>query len=315
MAGFYSYSHSRDPDKVYAIGFCRGDLKPDVCRSCLNNSTAALVQRCPNQKEAIGWYDQCSLRFSARSMFGIGQSMPNFVMYNARNVSDIDGYSEALETLLGNMINEVASGGSLKVATTSAVAPDLSTIYAITQCTPDLSQQSCRDCLGFISVLIPQFCRGQAGGKAYTPSCTFRYETYPFFDLIAAAARSPHLSKGKESDKIRTTIITVASTVTGVILGMSFYILWHVIKKRKDHFEITCSSSEAVDKITSVESLQFDFGTIRVATDNFSDANKLGKGGFGTVYRGRLSNGQDVAVKRLSRNSDKGIWNLRMRSY
>ncbi|KAB1223254.1 Cysteine-rich repeat secretory protein 38 [Morella rubra] len=70
----------------------------------------ALMLLCPNQKEATGWYDQCSLRFSACSMFGIGQSMPNFVMYNARNVSDIDGYSEALEKLLDNITNEVASG-------------------------------------------------------------------------------------------------------------------------------------------------------------------------------------------------------------
>jgi hypothetical protein len=43
--------------------------------------------------------------------------------------------------------------------------------------------------------------------------------------------------------------------------------------------------SEAADEITSVESVQFDFGTIRAATDNFSEANKLGKGGFGPVYR------------------------------
>ena len=40
-----------------------------------------------------------------------------------------------------------------------------------------------------------------------------------------------------------------------------------------------------MDQITNAESLQFDFGTIRAATDNFSDANKLGRGGFGEVYR------------------------------
>ncbi|XP_030964904.1 putative receptor-like protein kinase At4g00960 [Quercus lobata] len=61
-----------------------------------------------------------------------------------------------------------------------------------------------------------------------------------------------------------------------------------------------------VAQMTSVESLQFDFGTIRAATDNFSDANKLGRGGFGEVHRGRLFNGQEIAVKRLSRNSGQG---------
>lgn len=40
-----------------------------------------------------------------------------------------------------------------------------------------------------------------------------------------------------------------------------------------------------VDEINRAESLQFDFNTIRVATDNFSDANKLGQGGFGAVYK------------------------------
>ena len=48
---------------------------------------------------------------------------------------------------------------------------------------------------------------------------------------------------------------------------------------------ITCFLYEAMDEITSVESLQFDLSTIRAATNNFSDANKLGKGGFGIVYK------------------------------
>ena len=49
---------------------------------------------------------------------------------------------------------------------------------------------------------------------------------------------------------------------------------------------MTCSTFEVVDEISSTtESLQFDFPTIRVATDNFSNANKLGQGGFGVVYK------------------------------
>lgn len=42
---------------------------------------------------------------------------------------------------------------------------------------------------------------------------------------------------------------------------------------------------EGVDELMSVESLEFDLNSIRVATDNFSDANKLGQGGFGAVYK------------------------------
>jgi hypothetical protein len=37
--------------------------------------------------------------------------------------------------------------------------------------------------------------------------------------------------------------------------------------------------------MSSTESLQFDLSTIKVATEDFSIANKLGEGGFGAVYK------------------------------
>lgn len=51
----------------------------------------------------------------------------------------------------------------------------------------------------------------------------------------------------------------------------------------------------------------FDYDAIALATNNFSDANKLGQGGFGSVYKGLLVEGQDIAVKRLSKSSGQGI--------
>ena len=40
--------------------------------------------------------------------------------------------------------------------------------------------------------------------------------------------------------------------------------------------------------ITSVDSLQFGLATIQTATNNFSDHNKIGAGGFGDVYKVEL---------------------------
>ncbi|KAF5481161.1 hypothetical protein F2P56_001835 [Juglans regia] len=51
----------------------------------------------------------------------------------------------------------------------------------------------------------------------------------------------------------------------------------------------------------------FDLGSILAATDNFSEANKLGQGGFGPVYKGKFSGGQLIAIKRLSRGSGQGL--------
>ncbi|XP_076896731.1 uncharacterized protein LOC143549818 [Bidens hawaiensis] len=49
------------------------------------------------------------------------------------------------------------------------------------------------------------------------------------------------------------------------------------------------------------------FADITDATNSFSEENKLGEGGYGPVYKGKLSNGQEIAVKRLSRSSKQGI--------
>ncbi|KAF3775901.1 Inactive protein kinase [Nymphaea thermarum] len=41
-------------------------------------------------------------------------------------------------------------------------------------------------------------------------------------------------------------------------------------------------------------------------TNDFALENKLGEGAFGTVYKGELPDGQEIAVKRLSRNTGNG---------
>ncbi|BFG28711.1 hypothetical protein CerSpe_149850 [Prunus speciosa] len=50
----------------------------------------------------------------------------------------------------------------------------------------------------------------------------------------------------------------------------------------------------------------FSYASVLAATSNFSDENKLGEGGFGPVYKGKLATGQEIAVKRLSKCSGQG---------
>nr|GMD72262.1 G-type lectin S-receptor-like serine/threonine-protein kinase At4g27290 isoform X1 [Ipomoea batatas] len=51
----------------------------------------------------------------------------------------------------------------------------------------------------------------------------------------------------------------------------------------------------------------FSFESILAATVNFSDSNKLGKGGFGPVYKGKFQGGQEIAVKRMGSHSNQGM--------
>ncbi|XP_071729276.1 G-type lectin S-receptor-like serine/threonine-protein kinase At1g67520 [Rutidosis leptorrhynchoides] len=62
-----------------------------------------------------------------------------------------------------------------------------------------------------------------------------------------------------------------------------------------------------VDMSMNHELHYFTFKSISSATNNFSSDNKLGEGGFGEVYKGILVDGQEIAAKRLSKNSEQGV--------
>ncbi|XP_059671075.1 cold-responsive protein kinase 1-like [Cornus florida] len=56
-----------------------------------------------------------------------------------------------------------------------------------------------------------------------------------------------------------------------------------------------------------VNTRNFPYNELRNATDNFHPSSKIGRGGFGTVYKGILKNGKEVAVKTLSAESKQGV--------
>ncbi|XP_066392688.1 cysteine-rich receptor-like protein kinase 6 [Miscanthus floridulus] len=69
-------------------------------------------------------------------------------------------------------------------------------------------------------------------------------------------------------------------------------------------------STEAED-IEMMDSMMMDVSTLRAATGDFDESNKLGEGGFGAVYKGVLPDGEEIAVKRLSSSSSQGVEELK----
>ncbi|CAI0383353.1 unnamed protein product [Linum tenue] len=65
-------------------------------------------------------------------------------------------------------------------------------------------------------------------------------------------------------------------------------------------------NEEDLEKIAAQEQKHFAFETLVSATKDFHPSNKLGEGGFGPVYKGKLDDGREIAVKRLSHSSRQG---------
>ncbi|XP_075667315.1 G-type lectin S-receptor-like serine/threonine-protein kinase RKS1 isoform X2 [Castanea sativa] len=128
-------------------------------------------------------------------------------------------------------------------------------------------------------------------------------------------------SKGSLSKKRKLALALVSIAVSMFPVSFLAYI-WLMKKKKKKkkvkrkvhnqslHITSTKGSfegNELKDSGTHPDLLIFDLSCIVAATENFSPTNKLGQGGFGSVYKGLLSNGQQIAVKRLSKSSKQGI--------
>ena len=185
VEGFLNISYGKGSNRVNAIALCRGDLPQEVCRSCFGDSVLELPTRCPNEKEAVIWYPNCMFRYSNRWIFGVVQDAPSFWIWNIEDAQDLQGFSKAVQGLLTQVAEEAALGDSkLKFAAgnVSIENEDYSSVYGLVQCTPDISQSECFDCLQTLAGVVQTRCPGKIGARMMRPNCILRYEIQSFFD-------------------------------------------------------------------------------------------------------------------------------------
>ncbi|PIA58498.1 hypothetical protein AQUCO_00500440v1, partial [Aquilegia coerulea] len=321
---FYTATVGRNQDRVYGLYQCRGDVPFDVCKNCVQTATTEVTTKkwCPYWKEAILWYAECTLHYSNNSFISVRQESPTLYMTNQNIIDDANHFNPILTKLMDSLVTQAVSNSSNLFAIGNANYSLLENVYGLVQCTQDITGADCNICLRKALTEIPKCCANKRGGRVLKPSCYLRYETYHFYLSQEIAAVDPpprilslpktNVTRSKEQkSSSRTIVIIVLPIVIGVVLLSSIAIL--LCSRRKKEFNIVrvyltiVLRGEDVDEISSVESLQYNIGTVRAATENFCDANKLGEGGFGVVYKGILSDGQEIAVKRLSRNSGQGV--------
>ncbi|KAM3285346.1 hypothetical protein P3S67_024145 [Capsicum chacoense] len=194
--GFYNTTIGQDPNKVSLIAQCRGDVELQTCRSCVNNASRLILEKCPYKKSAFGIYDMCLLRYSNVSFIGTMSTDPRFTCYYNGNFSDPQlFYNQYLTPLLTRLRTRASSGGKSKFAGDVIEAPGFQKIRALVQCTADLSAQGCYDCLTAVYSSLPGCdCYAKWGNYHLLPSCVVRYEPYSFFNESVLDEAPPPVS-------------------------------------------------------------------------------------------------------------------------
>lgn len=201
----------------------------------------------------------------------------------------------------------------LKMAARVAKLTSSEKIYVLMQCTPDISQSDCSNCLQNTVTEFRRCCFGSQGGYVQKPNCFLRWDLYPFYQVFSESPGPPPdfitsspsptnttstINEGKGNNSPRNLVAIIVPPLiffAVVVLACTFFYF------RKPKQDVKHLEGKSI-----TECKQFRFSTIRLATNNFSDDDKLGQGGFGAVYKGTLPDGQAIAVKRLSRNSGQG---------
>ncbi|ESW24370.1 hypothetical protein PHAVU_004G124900 [Phaseolus vulgaris] len=181
--GFYNNTvpSQNSSDSAFGLFMCRGEVPSQLCQHCVQNATRRLSSDCPLAKQAVIWYDECTVRYSNTSFFSTVSLRPRVGLLNTGNISNQESFMELLFQTMNKTADAAASAVENKFAINQAIISEFQSLYCLAQCTPDLSLIDCRRCLSGAIGDLPWCCEGKQGGRVLYPSCNVRYELYPFY--------------------------------------------------------------------------------------------------------------------------------------
>ncbi|KAG0518621.1 hypothetical protein BDA96_09G191700 [Sorghum bicolor] len=280
--------------QAYGLAQCRGDVNSSACLACLDGSARHIAATCPGQKERMLIYDECLLRHSNESFFGVADSSVRLWAWNAQNATRPEEFTSRLGALMGNLTATAAFASPRMFAAGETAVTPFVNIFGMAQCTRDLAADDCNRCLVNAVAFIPNCCDGKQGGRVIGRSCSIRFEVYPFYNVQAAQeamAMSPAAAPvpgggpingsnhsvpgntgGNHTVRNRTALlVSIPAAVTLlVLLLVALYLCKRNRKPRRDVQVASVRNEEEAD-------------------------------GMGT-----LQDGQEIAVKRLSATSQQG---------
>ncbi|XP_018466592.2 cysteine-rich receptor-like protein kinase 38 [Raphanus sativus] len=320
--GFYNASLN----SVHAVALCRRGYERQACINCVEKAIRVIKTSCSDRMKSFDWdnddADQvsCLVRTTNYSTFGKLGLGPA-----TRDISPLDIDSSTKNMTLFRQEWEETVNRTLEAATVNtsvsvlkyygvvnAEFVEFPNVYMMMQCTPDITSGECKRCLEECVTYFRDMFWGKQGGTICRPSCLFRWDLYAFYGAFANITRVPAPPRPfiPEAQAISVTslkgkniAIVVVPSVLHLFVLLGLIRAYRQLKKSKDETSV-CAEEDCISD--SQFMLRFDLSMVLLATGDFSPENKIGQGGFGSVYKGILPSGQEIAVKRLTRGSEQG---------
>ncbi|XP_008226124.1 PREDICTED: G-type lectin S-receptor-like serine/threonine-protein kinase At1g67520 isoform X1 [Prunus mume] len=177
------------------------------------------------------------------------------------------------------------------------------------------------DCLGFNYLFDNQTgCRFWTGHWEFIKDSTGYSSSNIYFLTTKASSNHEHKRIIWIGTAAAAALLTMVLSIMCCLLRRRIFLLPGENRRKIDDKELLdVKESYSSNNVNALQNdgdmghdlRVFSYASVKAATENFCDENKLGEGGFGPVYKGKMSTGQEIAVKRLSRCSLQGTWEFK----
>ncbi|KAL1332313.1 cysteine-rich receptor-like protein kinase 43 isoform X3 [Arachis hypogaea] len=268
---FGTSQETRGEVATYALFQCRDYLSQSDCVACFDAAAVQNRNCSDGSNGARVTFDGCFLRYDS-DMFYDKTTEPgnDGVLCGSMPTSETaTTFGATVTQALKNLQLATPRIKGFFAATKTLVASGGGSVYAVAQCVETATESSCLDCLTFGFVNLKSNC-------------------IPNID-------------GGSSNKWGIIGGVGGGIALFVIISIALFV-WY---KRSNNKKEEVHRGDILGATELKGPINYSYNDLKAATENFSENNKLGEGGFGDVYKGILENGKVVAVKKLILSQSK----------
>ncbi|KAI3798753.1 hypothetical protein L1987_34032 [Smallanthus sonchifolius] len=276
-------------DSVFAAVQCRNYLSVDQCVACFDDSVSEL-DNCRSGNGCFISFDNCYVRYEDYVDFyndpyvmADSDLTPTLLCGN-QSASQPTVFNQVVDGFLSDIRDATPKTPNLYVASTRQITSENETVYVTAQCVEGINEARCQTCMNTAYDILND-CLPNTEGRFFHLGCFARYSDTPFFNVNQTIDITSFL-KGHSSK-----VAVIAAAVAGVVLILLVLLSWLLYRSWK--------KSKKNEQAEFEGAVHYNYKDLQQATNNFSEENILGKGGFGEVFKGVLDETNVVAVKKL----------------